>query len=179
MRVLRNIWQQVRVVARAKGDWMEFPRWLIRRPLIAAGIGASEMAETLSARVDYELKLLAQSMVASMVGCEFCLDVSAALAQTAHVDRDKLLDLHRFEQSSAFDETERLVLRLTTLLTETPVHPVPSELRDELIRRLGKAGFVEISAAIAHEHQRTRLYLALGIRPAKFAPDDACRIPLP
>ncbi len=144
--------------------------------MLAAGIGAAEAAERLSARADYDLKLLAQSRVAAMVGCEFCLDVGAALAHEAGISQRKLTELHMFESSSAFDETERLVLRLATVLTETPVR-VPEQLRDALVSRLGKAAYLEVVAAIAHEHERTRLYLALGIRPAKFAAANACRIP--
>ena len=57
------------------------------------------------------------------------------------------------------------------------LRPVFLQLRDALVSRLGKAAYLEVAAAIAHEHERTRLYLALGIRPAKFAAAQACRIP--
>jgi 4-carboxymuconolactone decarboxylase len=85
--------------------------------------------------------------------------------------------LHNFETSDAFNEDERLVLRLATALTLLPVQVDP-ELREQLIERFGKTALVELAAAIAHEHERTRLYLALGIRPAKFAADGTCRVPL-
>jgi AhpD family alkylhydroperoxidase len=175
MSALQNIGRQMRVLLRARERRLDLPRWLVRRPILAAGIAAAEAAETLSGRADYGLKLLAQSRVAAMVGCEFCLDIGAALAEQAGVSEQKLLDLHRFETSVAFDETERLVLRLATALTELPAH-VPAGLREELIDLLGKAAYLELASAIAHEHERTRLYLALGIRPAKFAAEGTCRI---
>jgi len=130
----------------------------------------------LSGRVDYSLKLLAQARVASLVGCEFCLDVGSGLAQEAQIPVRQLLELARFETSDAFDQRERLALRIATALTATPAI-VPPDLRDELTAWLGKAGYLELVVAIAHEHQRTRIYLGLGIRPARFASEDACRIP--
>jgi len=45
--------------------------------------------------------------------------LGAALAHESGIPQRKLADLHMFESSSAFDETERLVLRLATALTET------------------------------------------------------------
>jgi AhpD family alkylhydroperoxidase len=176
MRWLRRMRGQVRVVARAREHRLDLPKWLLRRPVLAIGIGASEMAETFSNRVDYRLKLLAQQRVAAMVGCDFCLDIGAALAPEAGMTERQVLELNDFEGSDAFDDTEKLVLRFATALTELPVR-VPDALRDELVQRLGKAGTLELAAAIAHEHERTILYLALGIRPAKFAPEGACQVP--
>ena len=167
---------RLRVMMHAREHRLDLPRWLIRRPVLALGIGATEAAEALSGKVDYHLKLLAQSQVAAMVGCEFCLDIGSALAHEAGITQRKLIELHQFETSDAFDETERLVLRFASNLTAVPIE-VPSELRDRLVELFGKAGLVELAAAIAHEHERTRLYLALGIRPARFAAAGACRIP--
>lgn len=175
MRWLRRVRGQLRVVARARENRLDLPRWLVRCPLIAVGVGAAEAAETFSNRVDYRLKLLAQQRVAAMVGCHFCLDIGAALAQETGLTERQVLELNDFEESDAFDETEKLVLRFATVLTQLPIR-VPDGLREELVRRLGKAGTLELAAAIAHEHERTVLYLALGIRPARFAPDGACQV---
>lgn len=112
-----------------------------------------------------------------MVGCEFCLDIGAALAQQSSLSERQLLELNQFETSDAFDDDERLVLRFATALSEVPVLE-PWEMRDALITRHGKTAVLELAAAIAHEHERTRLYLALGIRPGRFAPDGACPIPV-
>jgi AhpD family alkylhydroperoxidase len=170
------MWGQVRVGLRARENRLDLPRWLARRPVLAIGIGAAEAAEMLSNKIDYRLKLLAQQRVAAMVGCEFCLDIGAALAQPAGLTERELLELNDFEISAVFDELDKLVLRFATALTEVPVR-VPEGLRAELVERLGKAGLLELAAAIAHEHERTRLYLGLGIRPARFAPEGACRVP--
>lgn len=154
---------------------MDLPRWLIRRPAILMGVAAGETAEMVSTRLDGRLKLLAQFRVASIVGCEFCLDVGAALARYEDLDERQLLELHDFERSDAFNEDERLVLRFATGLSEVPAR-APKELREQLLGRFTKGQLVELAAAIAHEHQRTRLYLALDVRPARFAPDNACRV---
>lgn len=176
VRVLKNIGGQVRVMSRWRENRLDLPRWLARRPLLAIGIGAGEIAESLSNRMEHRLKLLAQCRVASIVGCEFCLDIGAALAQHSEITERHLLELDDFETSDAFNDDERLVLRFATALSERPV-PDLTDLRDDLAVRFGKAALVELAAAIAHEHERTRFYLALGIRPGRFAPDGACRIP--
>jgi AhpD family alkylhydroperoxidase len=148
----------------------------MRRPLIAAGIGVTEIAAMLSGRMDPKLKLLAECRVAAMVGCEFCLDIGAALAQHTDLTERQLLELNSFETSDAFNDDERLVLRFATVLSEVPIGDT-ADLREQLVARFGKAAVTELAACIAHEHERTRLYLALGIRPGRFAPDGACRIP--
>ncbi len=176
VRVLKNIGRQVRVMSRWRENRLDLPRWLVRRPLLAIGIGAGEIAESLSNRMEHRLKFLAQCRVAPIVGCDFCLDFGAALAQHSEITERHLLELDDFETSDAFNDDERLVLRFATALSERPV-PDLSDLRHDLTVRFGKAALLELAAAIAHEHERTRLYLALGIRPGRFAPDGACRIP--
>lgn len=175
VQAVRNVARFVRLLASSRENRMDLPRWLIRRPAILMGVAAGETAEMFSTRVDGRLKLLAQFRVASIVGCEFCLDVGAALARYEELDERQLLELHDFERSDAFNQDERMVLRFATGLSEVPAR-VPQDLREALLRRFTKAQLVELAAAIAHEHERTRLYLALGVRPARFAPDDACRV---
>jgi AhpD family alkylhydroperoxidase len=177
MGLLHDLAVKARVVAGWREHRLDLPRWLVRRPLLAFGIVSSEIAEAFSGRLDERLKLLAQCRVASIVGCDFCLDIQAALAQGSGLTDRQLLELAAFETSDAFTEDERLVLRFATVLSELPVGDTAA-LRESLVSRFGKAAVVELAAAIAHEHARTRLNLGLGVRPGRFAPDGACRIPL-
>lgn len=176
MRRIRELWTFARVFAGWREHRTDLMRWLWRRPVLAAGIMAAEAAETFSKTVDGRLKLLAQLRVAQLVGCEFCLDIGAALAEHSELSEHQLLGLAQFDTSDAFGERERLVLRYATALSVSPVHVAP-ELRDALLEAFGRSGVTELTAAIAHEHERTRLYLGLGVRPGRFASDDACRIP--
>jgi AhpD family alkylhydroperoxidase len=174
---VKNFVRMFRVLVSARENRMDLPGWLVRRPALLAGIAAAEAGGMLSNRLDRKLKMLAEFRVAALVGCEFCLDIGAALAEHSDLDERQLTELHDFETSDAFDDDERLVLRLATVLSEVPAR-VPDELRRQLLSRFAKAQLVELAATIAHEHERTRLYIALGIRPARFASADACRVRL-
>ena len=167
--------QSKRVITGWREHRTDMLRWFWRRPLLAIGLEAFEAAESLSKKVDGRLKLLAECRVASLVGCEFCLDLGAALAAASGLTERKLLELHDFETSDAFDDDERLVLRYAATLSTTPAVVAP-ELRAMLVDCFGTAGLTELTAAIAHEHERTLLNVGLGVRPGRSAPDDACRI---
>jgi AhpD family alkylhydroperoxidase len=176
MRRLREVRTQIRAIAGWREHRTDLMRWLWRRPVLALGIAAAEAAETLSKKVDARFKLLAQLRVAALVGCEFCLDIGTALAAHSDLTERQLLELNAFEESDAFSADEKLVLRYATALSRLPSVVEPG-LRDRLVERFGKSGLTELTAAIAHEHERTRLYVGLGVRPGRFAPDGACRIP--
>ena len=134
MRRIRELWTQVRVIAGWREHRTDLLAWLWRRPMIAIGIGAAEAAESFSKAVDGRLKLMAQLRVAQLVGCEFCLDVGAALAEHSELSERQLLELADFESSDAFRDDERLVLRYATTLSVPPVQ-VSSDLRDALVHR--------------------------------------------
>jgi len=105
-----------------------------------------------------QLIALARARVASAVAG----DVGLATPDVAH---DQLVHLDDFEDSVAFDEIERLVLRLASALTAVPVRATDG-LRHELIARLGETAYLDLAATIADEHRRLELAVALGDAPA-------------
>jgi hypothetical protein len=54
---------------------------------------------------------------------------------------------------------------------------VSDELRRALEDRFTRAQLVELSLAIAHEHERSRFYIGIDLPPSRFASDTACRLP--
>jgi alkylhydroperoxidase family enzyme len=74
---------------------------------LAFGIAVGEIAESFSDRMEHHLKLPAQCAVASIVGCEFCLDIGAALAQHSDISERNLREFDDFETSDAFDDDRR------------------------------------------------------------------------
>jgi AhpD family alkylhydroperoxidase len=139
--------------------------------------GAAELGALASNKVPHRLKLLAEFRVASIVGCAYCLDIGAALAEYDNLDERQLRELGEFETSDAFTEDERLVLRFATALSERSPS-VPSELRAQLEAHFSKAQLVELAATIAHEHERSRFYTGIDLPVSRFASDDACRVPV-
>ncbi len=87
-----------------------------------------------------------------------------------------LLDLDRADDSDAYDETDRLVLRLATAITATPAE-VPAELREALIDRVGRTAFVELVSAVTLENHRSRLNRALDVQAAGFSDGAVCALP--
>ncbi|HUR77872.1 MAG TPA: hypothetical protein VMZ22_07985 [Acidimicrobiales bacterium] len=175
MQWLRNLIRVARVMARGREHRFDLVRALGRRPALLLATGAAEFGGIVSNRVPATLKMLAELRVASMVGCEFCLDIGAALAEYQQLDRTQLVELAEFETSEAFSDDDRLVLRFATALSErSPV--VTPELRTAMEKRFSKAQIVELAAAVAREHQRSRFYMGIDLPPSRFASDGACRV---
>ena len=59
----------------------------------------------------------------------------------------------------------------------TEPHNVTDEQVDDLKRRFGEAGVVELTYQIGVENMRARMYAALGITEQGFSSGDACRVP--
>lgn len=175
MQSLKNILRTVRVLSRAREHRLDLIRALARRPALLLATGATELGAMVSNRVPSRLKLLAEFRVASLVACEFCLDIGAAIAEYENLDSRQVVELAKFETSDAFDDDERLVLRFATALSERSAVVAP-ELRHALENRFTKAQIVELAAAIAHEHQRSRFYVGINLPPSRFASANACRI---
>jgi alkylhydroperoxidase family enzyme len=173
---LRNLVRVLRVLGRAREHRLTLVRLLARRPALLVGTGVAEFAALLSNRVSPQLKLLAECRVAAIVGCEYCMDIGSALAEYDRLDPRQVVEMNEFEASEAFSEDERLVLRLATALSDrTPT--VPDDLRSALGERFTTAQLVELAAAIAHEHERSRFYVGVNLPPSRFASDTACQVP--
>ncbi len=77
-------------------------------------------------------------------------------------------------RDDGFSEVERLVLDLADAVTATPVE-VRDELFADLRRHFSEEQLIELSAVIAHENYRARMYHALGIESDKLY----CELPQP
>lgn len=99
------------------------------------------------------------------------------MSRTQGVTEQQLLDLPQFETSPAFSDLERLVLRYSAAMTETPVQ-VPQALFDELRKHFDPKQMVELTAAIAWENFRARFDHAFGIESEGFSEGAACAVPV-
>jgi len=93
------------------------------------------------------------------------------------VTEEQLRDLEDFEASSSFNELEKLVLRYTVAMTQTPVE-VSDELFDNLRQHLNPKQMVELTSAIAWESYRSRYNRAFGIEAEGFSTDTICPLPI-
>jgi len=145
-------------------------------PLLLAGYSAFELATERSRRVDANLKGLAETKAAALVGCEWCLDFGAMIAAHSGVPAEKVRAINDHRESEHFTDLERLVLDYAEAMSRTPVE-VSDELVGALREHLDEAQLVELTSVIALENYRARFNWALGIGAQGFAEGAACPAP--
>ncbi len=144
---------------------------------VALGVGLMEQRQQRSVRqLDPALVELAVLKAATLIGCEFCIDLGSHLARhDGGVRDDQIRDLHRHRESPAFDARERLVLDYAEAMSRTPIH-VEDELFAALRRELGEQPLVALTSAIAWEQYRARFNGAFDIGPDGFSAAGACAL---
>ncbi len=149
---------------------------LARTPALLLGYGGLELGFERSRHVDRRLKELVVLKAATLVECEYCIDIGSAVARRTGLRDEELLALARHRESKLFVEREKLALDLAAAATRTP-----SAVTDELVQALrahfDDAQIVELAAAAALENFRARLNAALGIGAAGFSEGRVCAVP--
>ena len=82
-----------------------------------------------------------------------------------------------FENSAAFNEVEKLVLRYAAAMTNTPVE-VSEELFEALRRHFDERQLVDLTSAIAWENYRTRFNRAFAVEAEGFIEGAFCAVPV-
>jgi 4-carboxymuconolactone decarboxylase len=149
---------------------------MAHHPRLLLGYGMFELALERSNLVDEHLKSLAALKAATMVGCEFCIDIGSALSRAEGVTEVQLRELPTFERSEAFSYLEKLVLRYAAAVTRTPAD-IPDEPFDALREHFSEAQLVELTAAIALENYRAWFNHAFGMGSQEFSEGSFCAVP--
>ncbi len=129
-------------------------------------------------RTKHVPKLLAElgvAKAASLVGCEFCIDISSEYVRRAGLSDEQLLALHEAHASGLFDADQLLVIDLAEGMTRTPGE-VSDELMARVVERFGDKGALELVHLIAWENNRARANVALGFGSAGFSEGRACAL---
>lgn len=119
-------------------------------------------------RCDEQLKSFAHMVVASRVGCSWCLDFNYFEAHNKNLDMVKAREIPRWRESEAFTPLEREVLAYAEAMTVTEP-TVTDEMVASLRAQLGDAALVELTAVIGFANFTTRPNVALGIESDGFA----------
>ena len=98
------------------------------------------------------------------------------MGRKAGITEAHLHDLARFEKSTAFNSTEKLVLRLTVALTKTPAS-VDDLLFADLRAEFSEPQLVELATAIAWENYRARFNRTFDILAEGFSEGAFCPLP--
>ena len=91
------------------------------------------------------------------------------------ISEQQLADLAAFEESPAFSELEKRVLRYAVALTRTPAD-VPEELFHSLREHFKPRQMVELTTAIAWENFRARFNRGFGVEAQGFTEGAACPV---
>jgi AhpD family alkylhydroperoxidase len=127
-------------------------------------------------RVPKALSELAVLKAATMVGCEFCMDIGSEYARRSGLSDEQLLALHEAHDSGLFSEDELLVIDLAVGMTRTPGE-VSAELITRVRERWGDKGTLELVHMIAWENNRARVNVALDIGAEGFSEGKVCAVP--
>jgi AhpD family alkylhydroperoxidase len=119
---------------------------------------------------------LAVFWTARTVGCSWCVDFGTMLMRLESLDTERLKMIDEYATSPLFTDDERAAIAYADAMTTDP-HNVTDEQVDDLKRRFGEAGVIELTYQIGVENMRSRMYAALGITEQGFSSGDACRVP--
>ncbi|GCA96929.1 MULTISPECIES: carboxymuconolactone decarboxylase family protein [Mycolicibacterium] len=119
---------------------------------------------------------LAVLWTARTVGCSWCVDFGTMLMRLESLDTERLKHIDEYATSPLFTDDERAAIAYADAMTTDP-HNVTDEQVDDLKRRFGEAGVIELTYQIGVENMRARMYAALGITEQGFSSGDACRVP--
>ncbi|MGD9482111.1 carboxymuconolactone decarboxylase family protein [Streptomyces sp. TRM70308] len=146
-------------------------------PGVLRGVGLFELSVARWRTLDPVLKHLAIMAAACRIGCSWCVDFGHWEAHHLGLDREKvrLVPVWR-DHPDVFTELERQVLAYAEAMTETQPS-VTDEMTRPLVARLGEKAFVELTAMVAVENQRSRVNAALGLTGQGFA--ERCEVPPP
>lgn len=132
------------------------------------------LAEATWRELPSNVRNLAVLKAASVIDCPWCLDFGSAASAKAGVEEEKIRHLHEWRSSDAYNEDERLAIDFAEQMSATPVELDP-QLVERARHRFGPKGFVELTASIALEHQRSRFNKATGAMPQGWS--RVCALP--
>jgi 4-carboxymuconolactone decarboxylase len=147
-----------------------------RHPRLALDYMRFNRAAERGKRVPKGLSDLAVLRAATIVGCEFCMDIGSEHARRSGLSDEQLLALHEARESGLFGEDELLVIDLADGMSRTP-GAVGDELMERAVARFGVKGTLELVQLVAWENARARMNLALEIAPEGFSEGKACAVP--
>jgi AhpD family alkylhydroperoxidase len=147
-----------------------------QNPRLMSWFAAFNRAVEKQGRVPARLRDLAALKAATVVECEFCIDIGSEYARRSGRSDAQLLALHDAEASGLFSPDELLVIAFGRGMSVTPTE-VTDELVDALRARWGDRGVLELTHLVAWENARARTSAALGIGAGGFSDGRACAIP--
>jgi alkylhydroperoxidase family enzyme len=146
-------------------------------PALLRAYGRMEQATGNLNAMDQRYVALAAMKTATLVTCEYCIDLGSQISRQIGLTDEELLALPYYKESPLFDETDRIVLDYAVGVTSTPAE-VSDELFAQLRDRFTEAQIVELTHLIAMENMRGRFGIGLDVGAAGFSEGQVCAIPV-
>jgi AhpD family alkylhydroperoxidase len=140
---------------------------MLHQPKVLMAISRFGMSSQKWSKLDDGLKELASLLVASQIGCSWCMDFGYYMSRTNGMSIDKLEQLVSWRESEVYTPLERQVLEYAEAMTATPP-TVTDEMVEGLRRELTDAQLVELTGTIAGENLYSRTNSALGLTSQGF-----------
>ncbi|MGZ6780811.1 MAG: carboxymuconolactone decarboxylase family protein, partial [Mycobacterium sp.] len=134
------------------------------------------LLQSASKKLPVSVRELVVFWTARTIGCSWCVDFGSMLMRLDHLDIERLKDIDNYATSPAYTDDERAAIAYADAMTTDP-HTVTDDQVDDLRRRFGDDGVIELTYQIGVENMRARMYSALGITEQGFNSGDACRVP--
>jgi AhpD family alkylhydroperoxidase len=170
--------QLVRLTGREPERILEAMEITAHAPEVLRAHGSLEQATAKMHRVDKRVKWLAEAKAATLVHCEFCIDIGSQILRRGGVSDEELLALPNYRTSGLFSDVEKLAMDYAVGMSRTPAE-VSDELFAELRRHFDDAQLVELTHQIALGNLRGRFNVGLGIGAAGFSEGMVCALPEP
>jgi AhpD family alkylhydroperoxidase len=146
-------------------------------PGLLKGYGKLEQATAKLNHLDRRLRALAELKAATVVQCEYCIDLGSQVSRQWGLTDDELLALPQYRTSPLFSDVDKLVLDYAVAMCRTPVD-VPDELFARVREHFDDPQIVELTYLVALENLRGRFNLALGVGAAGFSEGTVCAVPV-
>jgi uncharacterized peroxidase-related enzyme len=111
--------------------------------------------------LDPKIRELAYIMSSAANGCEYCLHYHRKAGQAVGLNQAQLSELENFEDSTAYDERQKMVLRFAYLLTRNA--SVEPEIVEDLRKVFSDAELVQLSATVGMANWTNRFNHAFGL----------------
>ncbi len=146
-------------------------------PGLLKAYGRLEQATGKLDQMDQRYMALAAIKTATLVTCEYCIDLGSQIFRQLGLSDEELLALPSYSTSPLFDQTDRLVMDYAVGMTSTPAQ-ISDELFNKLIDRFSPAQMVELTHLIAMENMRGRFGIGLDVGSAGFSEGMVCAVPI-
>jgi len=134
------------------------------------------LLQNASKTLPVSVRELAVLWTARTVGCSWCVDFGQMLMRLEGLDMDRLKHIDDYATSPLYSDDERAAIAYADAMTKDP-HAITGEQVDDLRRRFGADGLVELTYQVGVENMRARMNAALGMTEQGFSSGDACRVP--